>query len=218
MSINEVYREFLFRGNKLGTNSMQSVGLPQFVALINKAQLHWAEQRIKAKEINQAVTDEVNPLLKEVEPNLSYKDSRYTFPVPSDYFHWQRFQATTKDCGTPVYGRFVEEGNLSRFFMDEFTKPSSAWEEVLCTLHGNRFRVYVDGFSIERPKFHYYRTPVRVDIEGYTTESGPSSNIDLEFEHVHAHEIIDFAVSIMAGDVNDVPRLQTMQAFMQTNN
>ena len=212
MKIQAVHREFLYGLNKLGTNANQSVGIPQFVSLINKAQIQWAESFFPSKEINQVVSDRLNPLLVEEAPNLSFKDNRYTFPIPENYFHWSKFHAYTKECDSVVYGRFVEEGNINKLIQGAFTKPSAAWEEVLCTIFGNRVRVYVDGFSISRPNFSYYRLPAEVDMAGYTKEDGSVSfDIDLEFEGQNAYEIIDMAVRICAGNTGDIQRLLTSQ-------
>ena len=219
MQIEQVRLGFIYGLNKLGTNSSQNIHLPQFVYLINKAQLHWFEARVKAKEQNQVRTDELNSHLVEITPKIAFKQGYfYEFPLPADYFHWQRFHAEVSGCNSKVWGKFVEEANIGELMKDDFTVPSAAWEEVLVTRFADKMRVYVDDFQLSKGVFSYFRTPRPVDIAGYTKNDGPSSNIDLEFDHVHAEEIIDLAAQIAAGKIQDIGRLQTITRHIQEHN
>lgn len=219
MDIRRVYTEFVFRMNKLGTNANQNISYAQFIYLINKAQDHWIEQRIKVKEQNQVRQDELQQLLKTVKPALSKRGDYYYFKIPKDYYHYNRLFSKVTNCKSKVYGRFVEEGNLNMLLQDSMQRPSSAWEEVLVTLHGNEVRVYVYNFGIDDLEFSYYRCPVETDISGYLKYDGTNStNINLEFDKVHAQEIIDLAVQIASGDVADPNRYQTITRHIQEHN
>lgn len=218
MNINRVYDEFVFRLNKLGTNSNQNVQYPQFVSLINKAQLHWVEQRIKVKEQNQIRSEELQRLLKDHEATPPRQENFYRLKLPVDYFRYERLYAPVKGCKSVVYGMFREEGNMNALLQNAHTKPSSAWEEVLVTVFDKSLRIYVDNFSLDKIHLKYFRLPTMVDIAGYLTNGKPSKNIDLEFEHVDAHEIIDLAVQIATGDIQDPGRYQTITRHIAEHN
>lgn len=218
MSIQDVQNEFLFRLDKLGTNASQNIGLPQFVSLINKAQLHWAESRIKASEATKTRVDELQQLLSDYDNTGTSKENYCRVALPDDYFHPVRVYSTVKGCKSYVYGKFVEEGNVGTLLQGAFTKPSIAWEETLVTVFKDHLRVYFDGFTIERTFLKYYRLPKMVDIKGYIKSDGTnSSNVDLEFDDVNAQEIIDLAAQIAAADIGDIQRLQILARHTQEN-
>lgn len=207
------------RLNKLGTNANQNIEYPQFVNLINKAQLHWVESRMKGFELNVTRVDELQQLLKDYESTGSKKENYYDFKIPSDYFHYVRAYTNAKDCNSKIYIRLVEEGNVNALLQDAFTRPSSAWEETFCTVFKNNVRVYIDNFSIDKLYFKYIRKPIVFDIEGYTRLDGSASyNIDLEFDGVNAEEIIDLAVQIASGDIADDTRYQITSQRVQEYN
>lgn len=219
MSIQDVQNEFLFRLDKLGTNASQNIGLPQFVALINKAQLHWAEARIKAVEDTTTRVDELQKLLSDYSSTGTVQENFCKVKLPADYFHRSRVYSKVKECEGVVHGKFVEEGNIGTLLQGAFTKPSAAWEETLVTVFKDHLRIYLDGFTLGETHLKYYRLPKVVDIKGYTKVDGTqSTNIDLEFDGVNAQEIIDLAAQIAAGDIGDTERLQTLLRHTQENN
>lgn len=216
MDIKKVYRALIFKLNKLGTNANQNISYPQFVYLINQAQLTWAEDRMKLVERTGVIQEELRQLLQVFKPaSVSHTAEHTSFILPADYFHYARLSADVKGCSSKVYGKRVEEGNISALLTDAFTRPASAWEECLVTLFKNSLRVYTDAL-LENIELSYYRYPVQVDIEGYTKEDGtPSSNVDLEFDEADAYEIIDFAAMLAASDIGDGTRFQ--EKAQQTN-
>lgn len=219
MNIKRVYDDFIYRMNALGTNKNQYVGLPQFVALINKAALHWAEARIKVAEEQLTRVDEVQQLLEDFESGpIGKKENHYRIPLPENYFHRSRLYAKVEGCDGLVYGKFVEEGNVNTLLQGAFTSPSAAWEETLVTIFKNQLRVYFKDFSLSKIYLKYYRHPKPVDIEGYTIDGVTSTNKDLEFDGVNAQEIIDLAVQIASGDTADTTRYQTISRHIQENN
>lgn len=220
MGIQEAYRNFIYRINKLGTNSNQNVPYPQFVALMNKATLHWVEARIKVAEQTETLSEELRQILEEYKPSLiTYQNNIYKITLPINYFHYCRFYANVVGCKSKVYGKLVEEGNINTLLQGSFTGPSSAWEEVLVTLFNKGLRVYTDGFSLEMPVLNYYRYPIKVDIAGYTKEDGSSSvNVDLEFDGVDAYEIVDLAAQFATVDIADFQRYQVLTNQINTHN
>jgi hypothetical protein len=220
VNIQEVYKHFEFRVNKLGTNAGQRFGLPQFVAAINKAQLHWVEARARISERDGIIVDELRPLLSEwkkqgVKKGEGFR-TRYEVTLPENYFHLVRADSTT-DCG-PLFIRRTEEGNINALLQDEYSKPSKEWEEALGTIFQNTLRVYTNGFSIGNVEVKYYRYPTAVDIEGYSKEGGVASgNVDMDFDGAAAHEIIDIAALISSSDTADQERWQTLTQLVQSN-
>lgn len=215
MNIREAYREWEFRLNKLGTNAGQRIGLPQFVASVNKAQAHWAEARARASERDGIIVDELRPILKEFEVQGQNMGKFYRVALPEDYFHIVRAETTT-DCGI-MYVRRTEEGNLNTLLPDPYSSPSPEWEETLGTIFGNDLRVYTTGFKIGNVTVRYYRHPVRVDIEGYQNGTLPSTDIDLEFNGASAYEILDIAALIASSDTGDQARWQSLTQLIQAN-
>ena len=205
--IYEVYLSFIYRLNKLGTNAHQNISYPQFINLMNKAQLHWAEERIKVSEADIVRTDEVQQLLKEINVSSSRVDDIYSFNLPEDYFHFKRSYSKSKKCNTFVNNIQVEEGNINTLLVDEFSKPSEEWGETLLTIVGNKIKIY-SNFDLVDTKLIYYRLPKLMDIAGYTSLGGPSTNIDPEWTGSNLEEIIDLAVRIASGDIGDQLRFQ----------
>ena len=218
MNIQDAYREFLFRVDKLGTNSSQNIEYIQFVALMNKAQLHWADARIKKAEATGVLSDETQQLLKDYEATGQKKENFYKIKLPNDYFHRSRCYAAVKGCDSTVEGKFVEEGNVGTLLRNAMTKPSVAWEETLVTVFGGHLRIYFDNFEIEKTLLKYYRHPTPVDLKGYIKSGTPSTDIDLEFNGTNAQEIIDLTAKIAAGDIGDIERLKVLQSHSQEHN
>ena len=217
MDITSAHKEFTYRVNKLGSNANAHVGLSQFVSLMNKAQLHWAEVRVKVAERDRVRADETQQLLVDY-PDKGVKSKNfYKYKLPADYMHLSRAVGYT-DCG-PLYAHNVEEGNMNTLLSDSFTSPSSAWEETLCTVVGGYFRLYAPTFTIKKADFTYYRVPKPVDIKGYKHLDGSDSvNKNLEFDGTNALEIIDLAAMFATSDVGDMDRLATLSRQIQEHN
>jgi hypothetical protein len=211
MGIREVYNHFLYRLDKVGTNATQNIGLPQFVLTLDRAQHMWARQRIALAEVTNVVQDSLQSLLVEYSVAGSKSPGGYyRAPLPKDYFHKLRSWADVKGCSGKVYAKWVEEGNLGTLLTGEFTRPSAAWEETLATVSGGEVRIYVEGFDLSKMYLTYFKRPTRPDISGYVWEGQPTTDIDLAFDGADAHEIIDLAVSLAAGDIGDIDRIQTL--------
>lgn len=211
----------MYRLNKFGTNANQNVDLPQFVALINKAQIHWVESRFKVLERDMTRVDELRVLLKDYKqgsaPNPVKVSNYYKWKLPSDYLHTVRLSGVTS-CG-PIYIKPVEEGNVNALLSSAFTQPSAEWEETFATIFGDSIRIYTSGFLITDLHLNYLRVPREVDIKGYTKAGGVASqDIDLEFDATNAEEIIDLAAAIASGDIGDIQRLQTLSQHRQEHN
>lgn len=79
--------------------------------------------------------------------------------------------------------------------------------ETLLTIVGNKIKIY-SNFDLIDTKLIYHRLPKLMDIEGYTSLDGPSTNIDPEWNGSNLEEIIDLAVRIASGDIGDQLRFQ----------
>ncbi len=216
MDINQAYRQFQFRLNKLGTNANQNIGLAQFVYLMNKAQLHWIETRAKVLENDQLRVDELQSIMKDLKAKGMKKDNYYAIKLPPDYLHTVRVVSSTS-CGV-IYLKPVEEGNVNVLLQNEFTRPSTEWEESFYTLFGGELRAYVTDFTLGPIELKYLRLPREVDIAGYSKAGGAAStNIDLEFDGVNAQEIIDLAALLATSDIGDIERAQSLGQQIQAN-
>lgn len=220
MNIQDAYAQFITGFNSLATNVGQNIHYDQFVILLNKAQLHWAEVRIKVAEGQLIRVDELEQLLKDHTVMASgKKENFYEVPLPNDYFHRSRLYATVDGCDGIVYGKFVEEGNLNVLLQGAFTAPSAEWEETLVTIFNKKLRVYFKDFLLDKVYLKYYRLPIPADIAGYTRLDGsPSVNVDLEFNGVNAQEILDMTVQLASGATLDTTRYQVISKHIQENN
>lgn len=217
MTIQQTYLSFEFRLNKLGSNANQKVDYPQFINLMNKAQLHWAEERIKIAERDTIRVDETQQLLREQEITMTRMGDVWYGDIPEDYFHFKRSHSISTKCGDFVNNIFVEEGNINALLVDENSKPSMEWGETLLTLRDNRITIYAD-FDLKKTYLVYYRLPRLMGIQGYQTLSGPSVSIDPEWTGSNLEEIIDLAVQIATGDINDTQRYETITRHKQEHN
>lgn len=217
MTIQQTYLSFTFRLNKLGSNANQKVDYTQFINLMNKAQLHWAEERIKIAERDTIRVDEVQQLIRENEIAMTRIGDVWYGDVPADYFHFKRSHSVSTKCGDFVNNIFVEEGNLNTLLVDENSKPSMEWGETLLTITGNKIKIHAD-FDLKKTYLVYYRLPRLMDIKGYETLTGPSVTIDPEWTGTNMEEIIDLAVQIATGDINDPQRYETITRHKQEYN
>lgn len=221
MTVQEVYLHYSDKLNKLTTNTEQWLTYPSFVRIINEAQYTWTEQRLKLEEVNKTRQNELQRLLKDIplgskttNPNSVY------YSLPDDYLRFSRLEVNAKkgSCERKLYTFLAEEGNLNVLLSDAMSNPSFEWEETLTTVKDNKLYIYTDTtFTIESGIFTYYRKPKRIDIAGYETLTGQSSNSDPEWTNAEIYEIINLGVQIASGNTQDQFRYQTIsqenQAF-----
>lgn len=213
MTVLECYEYMQERLNRLSTNSGDNIAKHSFVKAFNTMQLLWAEDRIKLNETNIIRTDETQQLLLDVLLSPVAKNNYYEVLLPDNYFHYKR-SVSLVPC--EIRNVLVKEGNINSLLRNENWKPSTEWGETLCTLFGNKLRVYVDNFSISQINLVYYRLPKKINMsDGYSDVNGfTNTNIDPEFTGVNLLEILNSTCALLAADTTDQ---WNYQSFLQRN-
>jgi len=213
MTILESYKYVQERLNKLSTNFGDNIAKHTFVLAFNSTQLQWAEDRVKLAETNIVRQDEIQQLLKDVNiPPIKAGDYYYEIALPEDYFHYKR---STSNAPCQLRNILKKEADINMLLRDSFWKPSIEWGETLCTLIGNKLRIYTDlenSFQISGINLVYYRYPLNVDMaDGFNTVDGiATTNVNPEFQGSSLIEILNATCELLAADSADQWRYQTM--------
>lgn len=202
MTVNEAYQYAQIRLNRNQSNYGDNIPKYVFVSTFNSAQLLWCEDRFKLDETNITRKDELQQLLKSETLKGVKKENYYEFNLPEDYFHYKRSVSYTPCIMT---NWLKKEGDINVLLKDEFWKPSLEWGETLCTIVGNKLRVYFDNFNIDYVILEYYRYPVNINMsDGFSdVNNNPTVNVDPEFKGVNLIEILNYTCQILSGDTSD---------------
>jgi hypothetical protein len=217
------------RLNKIHSSDYDNI--PDWIAVeaINKAALEVTRNTIhgnnREQEGDEETTfrvDDLQFLLKPTKLVGSNTSGFFESKLPEDYLWYKRIipKASKSGCkNAPIYSTLVEEGNVPALLYDWSWQPSWDWRSTFHTILNNKIRVYTnDEFFVESLDTVYYRKPKRMDIVGYTHEDGIlSDNEDLEFKDDLAEIIIDYAASIVAGDVESPNQTQITTQRSQIN-
>lgn len=218
MTVKDCYQYVQNRLNKGGTNANDNIEKFQFVEAFNTMQVLWVESRFKLTETNITRTDEIQQLLKTVVLKPKKTGSNYyELSLPQDYLHYKR-SVSFVPC--EIKNLLQKEGDINTLLQDEFWKPSIEWEETICTIAGNKLRIYVDDFSIKSVELHYFRTPVNINMEdnGFADVNGnPTVDINPEFQNSSLIEILNLTCQLLSSDNTDQWNYQTFSSLNQTN-
>ncbi|NCD00100.1 MAG: hypothetical protein EOL95_10420 [Bacteroidia bacterium] len=214
------------RLNKLDSQDYDNVECWQITEAFNKAQLEWSRelvhgynQRQQGDESSKFAIDDLQMLLETIPVTVTQRDGYYESDlIPLNYLWWKRVQANTlMDCCPPrrLKVHLSEAANIDDMLNDEFKKPSAEWGESFAVLIGNRIRIYTNNeFGVQDVNLIYYRRPTDIQINGcinLTTGLVNTVNIDCEFKDDIAEILVDYAVSILAGDVESFNTMQKAQ-------
>lgn len=219
------------RLNKLASSDYDNIPWNQAVEAINKAAIEWVRRQFhgtnnykEGDEESRIRMDDLQFLLKE----RTFKGANHKLyfesdELPEDYLWYKKIlpRATKGECSLKVIkSTLVEESNVPDYLEDWSWKPSFEWQQCFHTLLNNKLRIYTNGdFKINNVDLTYYRRPRKMDIEGYTHETGRvSSNIDLEFKDDIAELILDDAAAILAGDIENFNQSQVTKQRSENNN
>ena len=115
----------------------------------------------------------------------------------------------------------AEEANVDLYMRDPLKRPDFEWGETYCTMQGNRIRVYKRDFDLVNPILTYYRRPTEIQIEGcvdpYTLVTS-GAEVTCEFKDDVVELIIDEAVAIIAGDIDNINQYVRGSASSEKNN
>jgi hypothetical protein len=220
------------RLNKLDSQDYDNITCWQIVEAFNKAQVEWSRRQLHGinvvKEGDEQSTrrkDDLQVLLIKQPLNITNKEIYYEGSIPLDYLQWKRVDVyAQKDCcdkrRMTVY--LAEEGNLNQLLRDKAKQPNFEWAETFATLINNTVHVYTNkDFDISDAYLTYYRQPIKIQILNCTdpyTGVISTTNVDCEFKDDIIELIIDEAVSILAGDIEQGNQFSRTQETAERNN
>lgn len=217
MTVAECYQYVQNRLNKSQSNFSDNIEKYQFVEAFNTAQLLWTESRFKVDETSIARIDEIQHLITTV--NLKPKktgSNYYEVAFPENYLHYKR-SVSFVPC--EIKNHLKKEGDINVLLAHEFWRPSVEWEETICTIAGDKLRIYVTDFSIKSVELHYYRVPRKINMnDGFNDiNANQTENIDPEFKNSSLLEILNFTCQILASDSTDQWNYQTLLNLNQSH-
>ena len=217
ISIDQVKDRFKVKSEKNGTNDNIAVDNLIFSLLYNESQ-----NKYLTLQLQQRGTDDVRYIQKFLilDNKLSYISTTHgkeNFKLPKDYFDLAapRGEAKKGNCTHKMHFEEVRTENIEEILIDEFSKPSFEWEEVLYTVNADTLSVYTDEtFSMSEVLLNYYRYPSQIRlIDEQDPESGFNPNSIIEWDDKTLDDIITLMVFNL--DINENnPRfqLQTLRA------
>tara|TARA_R100000353_G_scaffold67468_1_gene52447 strand:- start:775 stop:1512 length:738 start_codon:yes stop_codon:yes gene_type:complete len=221
--------KFRQRLNKIASNDYDNIECWQIVEAFNKAQIEWCRRQLhgnnlfkEGDEMSKRRIDDLQILLTNIQlPTVEFENfiESQAINFPENFFEFKRVtvEAYTECC--PAYedkgvlrGRsmtvyLAEEANVDLYLRDPLKKPDFDWGETFVTMQGDRVRIYkTPEFSLTNPIMTYYRRPRLIEIAGcvdpYTLVQS-TNDVQCEFKDDVAELIIDEAVAIVAGDIQD---------------
>ena len=227
------------RVNKLASSDYDNIHCWQAIEAFNKAQVEWVRRQLvgtnilrQGDEQSERRIDDLNILLRTRTLNMTRKDRFYESPnlpflTGDDYMAFKRLQvkASTDCCKEErlMVAYLVEEANVINYLTDEYKKPSFDWGETIATIVGRKIRIYTNNeFSIDNVQLMYYQQPRRIQEPGcadvYTGVANPAVFVLCEFKDDIVEVIIDEAVSIILGDIENYPNMQRAKQMAENNN
>lgn len=212
------------RLNKLNSSDYDNLEPWQIIEAFNKFQLQWVRGQLQGSNIRREgdessirKIDDLQHLLKSTELKGVNRDIYFeSVTFPNDYLQFKRARclASTDDCKRQrLVTHLVEEANIDIILDDPNTNPSFSWRETICTLIGDRIRVYTnDTFNIDELDLVYYRYPRPINLSGVLDINQlPGTNVDPEFNDDVVEILIDGAASILAGDIESINQYQRLE-------
>lgn len=211
------------RLNKLASLDYDNIECWQIQEAFNKAQIEWARRQLHGtngrKEVpEQSINaiDDLQMLLMDSTLKLVKHDLYYeSVLLPTDYLHFVRVSAdAVTDCcpkrHLSIYQ--VEEANIDIILSDNFKSPSFEWAETVCTVIGNKIRIYTnDQFNVVEPRILYYRKPIEVKFArcmNPSTGTTYTADQNCEFKDDIAEILVDETAAILAGDIESMTQYQ----------
>lgn len=238
--------KFRQRLNKLASNDFDNIECWQIVEAFNKAQREWVRRQLhgsnqlrEGDERSKKRIDDLQNLIVTLtltDPDNLEGNSCLAWDLPDNYMEFKRANTYGQnECCHDVRPMTVylsEVTNVDLNLRDTLKCPSFEWAETFCTLQNNQIRIYYRPESLQNnynnkpftlfgSALTYYREPIPIEIDGCTDPStGGVSNTDVicEFKDDVAELIIDDAVAIIAGDINDVNQYMRGNANAEKNN
>ena len=218
------------RLNKLASSDYDNIEDWKIAEAFNKAQLLWVRRQIDDSEISpkdESMLVDRDDLSKIIvtTPSLSgvKQSNYYEYDKPENYMNFKRFVTNAKNTCCPkrrmtVYN--IDVGDLDIVLGDDNSKPSFEWGETIGYMADMKFRIYTDSeFELVDTQLVYYRFPTNISFEGIIDPMTGLMGTDIpcEFKNDIVEILIDEAVSILAGDTENILQYQRADTSVQKN-
>jgi hypothetical protein len=244
MNNTQLQIKFKQRLNKLASDDYDNIECWQMTEAFNKAQLMWCRRQLHGTNMLQEGDEKSKKRIDDLQillintpltGGIDHGDFVSYVNFPDNYLEFKKVnaQATTECCpgqeenllGHPT-GRsmtvyLAEEANVNLIMRDTLKRPDFEWGETFCTMRSNTIRIYKRDFDIIEPSLDYYRKPRNIEIDGCTdpiTEGTFNGDVECEFKDDVAELILDEAVAIIAGDINDINTYMREGQQVEKNN
>jgi hypothetical protein len=226
--------KFRQRLNKGDSQDYGNIECWQIAEAFNKAMDAWVSRQLEG--INQTRStaegsirsiDKLQVILTDgaltmtISPDKTYWEA----PLPDDYTEWSRISANAvaQCCPARKLKIFLgENADLDFDLLDNMKQPSFEWGETLGTVIGSTVRIYTNGcFDIDTPVLSYYRRAAHIQILGCNNpDTGfvVTTDVECEFPNNVTETIIDEAAAILADDMDNYNKMQTLQTNAEHSN
>lgn len=212
----EAYKKFLLRINKNDTNVNVSIPKGEFVLLFNEETSTWLKTKLKEDNSTELI-EEVEELL-EVDKELELLDTKplfVEFKTPIDFFKKVSVYciADKNSCQDNILvAHSFKIKNLNYLTVNENEKPSFEYQETLVSQSGGKTLIYKTDFDVKKCFLTYYRTPIKLDIEGYININGENSkNVETDLSDQNIEEVLDLCAKTVLGRYEHIEAYQIAQ-------
>lgn len=217
--------------NKLDSRTHSWINNWHKETALNKAQNDWFRRQmhgmnvlLEGDEESRQRVDDLQHLLKSKELTFTKVGKHYaTEKLPDDYRYFKRVTPTvgSGNCALCLKSTLVEEANVDEYLTDFMFQPSLDFEETFHTICDNKIHLYHNGdFEADKIDLKYYRNPKMIRVPEPEEEPNIDAILEEEWEWKDdtAEVIIDEAISILAGNVEDTFHQQLSTQRVQNNN
>lgn len=178
MTIQESYIQFLNLVNRNSTNNNVNVDQARFIMMFRDVQLRYLDWLLDNRQDD--TTREAASFLVYKQPLVvkSNETSHKSFELPSNFFKFANLhvEALKGQCKSELETIETKIDDLEVVMADDLSRPSFDFRETRYFLSENdTVTVLKTDFDITKTSLTYYRTPARVDMEGYLDINGNSS-------------------------------------------
>jgi len=195
-NVNELYYEFSLLLNKNNQNKNVNIEKHNFVYLYNREALRWLNEYLNTNNNSDNVFIISELLVKDLELKRIENTNEYSvYEIPEDLAYLLPAESKSY-VGNCILYNYIKKPNVNIYLEDKFTKPSLAWERGLGELVDRGIIIYKNNFEINKTVITYYRTPKKIDMQGYKHYDGKeSSDINPDVSSYISSEIINRVVT-----------------------
>lgn len=215
----EIYKRYIIKSEKNGTNDNLSTDRGRFVELYNEL----APRTVKWYLNNRDKDDILDIQILLVDDHKIEKSKKHLdhqdFELPSDFLSWSfvRGIASKDKCYREKVHLFEITDENREKINSEFFSPSFDYREFPYNYAQNNLKVYTEkGVNIDEIYLSYYRYPTNIQLVSPDNPESDFKDIDINLPD----EVLNRIISAMVGDFkinNSDPSYQT-EIFRQTQN